>query len=367
MLGLAMLGLAMLGLAMLGLSSLARAGWRAMNYRHAFHAGNFADVVKHVALARILVHLHGKPAAFRVIDTHAGAGVYDLAGEEASRSGEWRAGIGRLLAAPISPAVQALLKPYLDVVASLNGTSTTGLISARAGIQSDDPNGDDPSRNDPSRNDPSRNDPSRNDPSGNERIGRASRECESVLTVYPGSPALARAFLRPQDRLVACELEPKAYALLAHNLERDRRIKTVAIDGWMALSAYVPPLERRGIIVVDPPFEEAQDFTRLAHGLETAHRKWATGIYLLWYPIKGRQEPDALARRLKRSGIGRILRAEFAVDATPTEGPLGGCGLIIVNPPWTFENELATILPELVKAVGSRNSNYRLDWIAGEN
>jgi 23S rRNA (adenine2030-N6)-methyltransferase len=327
-----------------------------MNYRHAFHAGNFADVVKHVALARILVHLHGKPAAFRVIDTHAGAGVYDLAGEEASRSGEWRAGIGRLLAAPISPAVQALLKPYLDVVASFNGPSTAALVSTHTGA-GDDASGDDPSGGHPSG----------EDPSGSKRIESASTEYENVLTVYPGSPALARAFLRQQDRLVACELEPKAYALLAHNLERDRRIKTVAIDGWMALSAYVPPSERRGIIVVDPPFEEAQDFTRLAHGLETAHRKWASGIYLLWYPIKGRQEPDALARRLKRSRIGRILRVEFAVGATPVQGPLGGCGLIIVNPPWTFENELATILPELVKALGSRNSNYRLDWIAGEN
>jgi 23S rRNA (adenine2030-N6)-methyltransferase len=343
-----------------------------MNYRHAFHAGNFADVVKHVALARILVHLHGKPAAFRVIDTHAGAGVYDLAGEEASGSGEWRAGIGRLLAAPISPAVQALLKPYLDVVASLNRASTTALIPAQARLQSDDPSGDDPTEHvpsggDPSGHAPSGDDSSGHDPSGNERIERASPGCENVLTVYPGSPALARAFLRPQDRLVACELEPKAYALLAHNLERDRRIKTVAIDGWMALNAYVPPAERRGIIVVDPPFEEAQDFTRLAHGLETAHRKWASGIYLLWYPIKGRQEPDALARRIKRSRIGRILRVEFAVDATPVQGPLGGCGLIIVNPPWTFENELAAILPELVETLGSRNSNYRLDWIAGEN
>jgi 23S rRNA (adenine2030-N6)-methyltransferase len=310
-----------------------------------------------VALTRILVHLHGKPAAFRVIDTHAGAGVYDLAGEEASRSGEWRAGIGRLLAAPISPPVQALLKPYLHVVASLNGASTAALVAARAGTQGDDPNGDAPNGDGPSG----------DGPSGDERIEGASPECENVLTVYPGSPALARAFLRPQDRLVACELEPKAYALLAHNLERDRRIKTVAIDGWMALSAYVPPSERRGIIVVDPPFEEAQDFTRLAHGLETAHRKWASGIYLLWYPIKGRQEPDALARRLKRSSIGRILRVEFAVGATPVQGPLGGSGLIIINPPWTFENELATILPELVKVLGSRNSNYRIDWIAGEN
>jgi 23S rRNA (adenine2030-N6)-methyltransferase len=202
---------------------------------------------------------------------------------------------------------------------------------------------------------------------GNDCIAKASPGAGSALTIYPGSPALARAFLRPQDRLIACELEPKAYALLAHHFARDRRIKTVAIDGWTALNAYVPPQERRGIIVVDPPFEEAQDFTRLAHGLETAYRKWASGIYLLWYPIKGRQEPDALARRLKRSSIARILRAELAVAATPAQGPLGGCGLIVVNPPWTLENELAAILPELVEALGSRNSNYRLDWIAGEN
>jgi 23S rRNA (adenine2030-N6)-methyltransferase len=313
-----------------------------MNYRHAFHAGNFADVVKHAVLTRILVHLLGKPAAFRVIDTHAGAGVYDLAGDEASRSGEWRGGIGRLLAAPIAPAVQALLKPYLGVVASLNSTSNAPRVPAHAGSQGDDSD-------------------------ENERPASASPGGDYVLTTYPGSPALARAFLRAQDRLIACELEPKAYALLDHNLARDRRIKTVGIDGWTALNAYVPPSERRGIIVVDPPFEQTQDFTRLAHGLETAYRKWASGIYLLWYPIKGRQEPDALARRLKRSSIARILRAELVVAATPAQGPLGGCGLIVVNPPWTLENELATMLPELAKALGSRNSNYRLDWITGEN
>jgi 23S rRNA (adenine2030-N6)-methyltransferase len=324
-----------------------------MNYRHAFHAGNFADVVKHVVLARILVHLRGKPAAFRVIDTHAGAGIYDLAGEEASRSGEWRAGIGRLLTAPIGPAVQALLKPYLDVVASLNSAPAASLVPAQAGTQRDDSGQNQRSLDHGVR--------------GNEQVADASPGMESTFTTYPGSPVLVRAFLRPQDRLVACELEPKAYALLAHHLAGDRRVKTIAIDGWMALNAYVPPSERRGIVIVDPPFEEAQDFTRLAHGLEAAHRKWASGIYVLWYPIKGRQGPDALARRLKRSSVARILRAELAVGATPAQGPLGGCGLIIINPPWALENELAAILPELVNVLGSRNSNYRLDWIVGEN
>ena len=309
-----------------------------MNYRHAFHAGNFADVLKHATLTRILTHLLSKPAAFRVIDTHAGVGLYDLSGEEASRSGEWHAGIERLVMASIAPAVQALLKPYLEVVAALNNASP--LVP------------------------------------GNERIESASRETEIesappqaqyALTTYPGSPALARAFLRAQDRLVACELEPKAFAALAHNLAHDRRIKTIAIDGWVALNAYVPPPERRGVVIIDPPYEDGADFTRLAQSLELAHRKWASGIYLLWYPIKGRQEPDALARSLKRSGIARILRAELAVAATSAQGPLGGCGLIIVNPPWTLANELSVLLPALAEALSSRNSNHRLDWIAGEN
>ena len=281
-----------------------------MNYRHAFHAGNFADVVKHATLARILTHLAVKPAAFRVIDTHAGAGLYDLTGEEASRSGEWHAGIERLIAAPIAAPVRALLDPYLDAVSALNGAA--------------------------------------------------------ALAIYPGSPALVRALLRPQDRLVACELEPQAAAALAGNFAGDRRVKTVAIDGWVALNAYVPPAERRGLVVVDPPFEDAGDFVRLAHGFEAAHRKWATGIYLLWYPIKGRQGPDALARALKRSGIGKILRAELAVAATPVQGPLGGCGLIVVNPPFMLERELAAILPALRTILGSRGGSQRLDWVAGE-
>ena len=230
-----------------------------MNYRHAFHAGNFADVMKHAVLVRILVHLRGKPAPFRVIDTHAGAGRYDLAGEEAQRSGEWRDGIDRLVRAPIAARARALIAPYLDAVAACNGAGG--------------------------------------------------------LTAYPGSPALARAFLRPQDRLVACELEPNAAAALARHLAGDRRSKAVAIDGWTALNAYVPPKERRGLVLVDPAFEDAGDFARLAPALAAAHRKWASGTYLAWYPIKERAGPDALARRLRRSGVPKILRAELTVAA----------------------------------------------------
>jgi 23S rRNA (adenine2030-N6)-methyltransferase len=279
-----------------------------MNYRHAFHAGNFADVVKHAVLVRILVHLRGKPAAFRVIDTHAGAGLYDLAGAEASRSREWQGGIERLYG-PMGETARALLAPYLDVVAALNAAGG--------------------------------------------------------LRVYPGSPAIARAFLRPQDRLVACELEPNAAAALVHNFAGDRRIKTIAIDGWTALNAYVPPPERRGLVLIDPPFEASDDFTRLARALAGAHRKWPGGTYVLWHPIKTRAAPDELARRLARAGIAKVLRAELCIAPPRDDGPLAGCALIVVNPPWTLASELAVLLPELATALSAQGS-HRLDWLAGE-
>jgi 23S rRNA (adenine2030-N6)-methyltransferase len=313
-----------------------------MNYRHSFHAGSFADVVKHAVLVRILVHLRTKPAPFRVIDTHAGAGRYDLAGPEALRSPEWRDGIGRLLRAfsgkvelgfpqkmrplkdsdaPIAEGARALLAPYLDAIAALNSGGP--------------------------------------------------------LLSYPGSPALVQAFLRAQDRLVACELEPNAAAALARHLHGDRRSKAVAIDGWTALNAYVPPKERRGLVLIDPPFEDPDDFPRLAHALEAAHRKWAGGTYLLWYPIKERAAPDALARRLRRSGIAKILRAELSVHRsrvsprsaldTSDTNRLDACALVVVNPPWTLAAELALLLPELAAVLSDDGrGTFRVDWLASE-
>ncbi len=282
-----------------------------MNYRHAFHAGSFADVFKHAVLGRILHYLRGKAAAFRVIDTHAGTGLYDLGGPEASRSGEWRDGIAKLRAAVLPQPIVTLLSPYLDVIDALNAPGQ--------------------------------------------------------LTIYPGSPAIARAWLRPLDKLIACETEPKAAIELAGHMGGDVRIKTLEIDGWTALNAYVPPPERRGLVLIDPPFEEDADFHRLSHGLEMAHRKWATGIYALWYPIKGRGEPDALAKRLRRLGIGKILRAELRVSALSDQTRLNGSGLILVNPPWVLENELTALLPALATVLGRDNkAGFTLDWLAGE-
>ena len=282
-----------------------------MNYSHAFHAGSFADVFKHAVLCRILHYLRGKEAAFRVIDTHAGAGLYDLTSSEARRGGEWHDGIERLMAAQLPAQAMALLAPYLEVIGALN-----------------------------------------------ER-GR--------LKIYPGSPAFTRAWLRPQDRLIACELESKAATALAGHLRGDSRIKTLEIDGWMALSAYVPPPERRGLVLIDPPFEEDSDFHRLSHDFAAAHRKWPTGIYALWYPIKGRAESDAFAKRLRRLRIAKILRAELTVSPLSEQSGLNGCGLILVNPPWTLEGELATLLPAFAGCFGREGKGgFTLDWLAGE-
>jgi 23S rRNA (adenine2030-N6)-methyltransferase len=281
-----------------------------MNYRHAFHAGGFADVVKHAVLARVLIHLKAKAAAFRVIDTHAGAGLYDLTGPEAMRTGEWRDGIARLLEARREPELDALLAPYLDVVASFN-------------------------------------------PDGG-------------LRTYPGSPAIVLAHLRPQDRLLACELEPDAARALSLHLGRDERTRVIAIDGWTGLGAYVPPKERRGLVVVDPAFEQPDEYTRLANGLAAAHRKWATGTYLLWYPIKQRDEREAFVRRLRELAIPKSLRAEVIVGPADQER-LHGSGLIVVNPPWTLERELAVLLPALATVLRRDDTGgARLDWLTGE-
>src|SRR4029453_5107352 len=170
-----------------------------MNYRHAFHAGGFADVIKHIVLVRMLAYLQEKQAPFRVIDTHAGAGRYDLTGEEAARSGEWLTGIARVMQARFTDKALPLVTPYLDIVRAFNN--------------------------------------------------------RAELTAYPGSPLIARALLRPQDRLTACELEPNARKHLIDALRRDVQGRVVDLDGWTALTAFVPPKERRGLVLIDPSFE----------------------------------------------------------------------------------------------------------------
>jgi 23S rRNA (adenine2030-N6)-methyltransferase len=284
-----------------------------MNYRHAFHAGNFADVIKHIVLARIITYLQDKPGAFRVIDTHAGAGLYDLDSDEARRSGEWLTGIARLMQARLSNESAALTKPYLDIVRAFN------------------PKGE--------------------------------------LKAYPGSPLIARGLLRPQDRLVACEIEPKARKALIAVLRRDEQARVVDLDGWVALPAFVPPKERRGLVLIDPPFERKDQFERLACGFAEAFAKWPTGSYMLWYPVKSRRAADDLARRVGAAtggGADKCLRLEFSVAPQTADGPLTSAGLLIVNPPWTLMAELKAILPELEKPLGQGGAaRFRLDAVRG--
>jgi 23S rRNA (adenine2030-N6)-methyltransferase len=176
---------------------------------------------------------------------------------------------------------------------------------------------------------------------------------------------LLRGWLRRQDRMVVCEREPSAAHALAGRMQGDRRIKAVAIDGYMALNAYVPPPERRGLVLIDPPFEQADELDRLGQALSGAHRKWPSGIYVLWYPIKDARATASFARRLAGLSIARILRVEFLL---PSRGDdrLRGSGLIVVNPPWTLHHELGTLLPALAHALGGTAGGTRLDWLAGE-
>jgi 23S rRNA (adenine2030-N6)-methyltransferase len=282
-----------------------------MNYRHAFHAGSFADVVKHSVLALLIERLKEKEAAFRVIDTHAGTGIYDLTADEATRTGEWQQGIGRLMSHKLDPALLALLQPYFTVIRIANGGS--------------------------------------------------------ALKRYPGSPWIARELLRMQDRLTACELHPEDAAVLRDVFEGDRQVKTIMLDGWLALGSFVPPKERRGLVLVDPPFEERDDFEKLAAGLKAAHRRWPSGIYALWYPVKDLVAIDRFRAELAQSGIPRVIRAELLIRSRAAAGRFNGTGLVICNPPWKFEDTLTALLSGLAPHLSDGpGSGKVIDVIAGE-
>lgn len=271
-----------------------------MNYRHAFHAGNFADVFKHVVLVRILAYLAQKPSAFRVIDTHAGEGFYDLSGEAAQKTDEWRQGICRLVNAQIPGDVQALIAPYLAIAAPC--------------LAEESPR-------------------------------------------YPGSPAIAAALLRKQDRMIFCEAHPEVVAKLKGHLGRDRRAKIIGIDGFTGLGAYVPPVERRGLVLIDPPYEAKDEFAHIAGRLDTALRKWPSGAYMVWFPIKDRARVARFYRELGEAlaaaGIKDALRLELWVDAIDPEGRLTGNGLVLINPPYVLEAEARIILPYLASVLGA--------------
>jgi 23S rRNA (adenine2030-N6)-methyltransferase len=287
-----------------------------MNYRHAFHAGNHADVLKHVVLAWMIERLKAKAAPFRVLDSHAGIGIYDLTGEAAGRTGEWRDGVGRLYdengaALPLSPPAEAVLAPWRKAVAAVND--------------------------------------------------------DGALRRYPGSPEIARLALRPQDRLALNELHPEDHASLASAYRRDARIRITNRDADLVVKAQLPPPERRGIVLIDPAYEATDEAGRAIAMLAEGHRRFATGIFVLWYPVTG----DDLSRRIERDAkalaLPKTLDLRLDVRKPVSGAGLAGSGLLIVNPPWPLEETLRDLLPELVERLRQgRGAGSSLAWLTGE-
>ncbi len=270
-----------------------------INYRHAFHAGNFADVLKHAVLARILVYLTRKESPFRFIDTHAGAGRFDLASKEAKRSPEWREGIARVLTGRPPAPVAELLRPYLEAI--------------------------------------------------------GPHDVEGRPLSYPGSPAIAQNLLRAQDRLALCEANPDEREALIAALGRDRRLGVVGTDGYVALNAYLPPKERRGVVLIDPPFEAPDEAAAVERALKRALTKWPTGIYIAWRPIREAKVDAHFLNSIAALGAPNILRLELDVGYGPIgahgQQPLARAGLLVVNPPHTLMDEARTLLPWLAQTL----------------
>ena len=283
-----------------------------MNYRHAFHAANFADVMKHAALALLVQRLQGKEGGLALLDLFAGPGVYDLEGEAARKTGEAEAGLFKLWPPPRGE-LGALLAPWLDRVAELN----RGLGGGRPKL-------------------------------------------------YPGSPELLRRLLRPQDRLVLAELHQEDLGSLRRRFGADPQVAVHGRDGFEALPALVPPAERRGLVLIDPPYEQPNEWDRLARGLRRAYRRWPTGTYVVWYPIKDSSSLQPRFEALREAVPRRLLRAELTLFDECPAWRLNGCGLLLVNPPWQFDATLGQLLAGLRPLLGRAGGAARVDWLAGE-
>ncbi|MGD9388000.1 MAG: 23S rRNA (adenine(2030)-N(6))-methyltransferase RlmJ [Gammaproteobacteria bacterium] len=279
-----------------------------MNYRHAFHAGNFADVLKHAVLAALLLQMQQRPKPLCYLETHAGAGLFRLDSPEAQRSGESAAGI--LRCRELAPASSALAA-YLRLVRGLPGN-------------------------------------------------------EGGFNSYPGSPLVAAGLLGPDDRLVLSELVPAEAAALRRLFRSDPRVAVHCRDGWEALGALLPPKPRRGVLLVDPPYEDAQDLDRVVAGLKLARRQWPVGVLAAWYPVKDRRTLEGFTRALATAplGPGGVLRAELSVRPDDNPAGLNGSGMIIVAPPWGLVEELRPLLAELWQALREPGApSPRLDWV----
>ena len=278
-----------------------------MNYRHAYHAGNHADVLKHIVLTRVIEHLKKKDKPFRVIDAHAGIGVYDLSGIEAGKTGEWEGGIGKM-AEPFGAEAETLIAPYREAIARLN-------------------------------------------PGGG-------------ILHYPGSPDLTLSLMRSSDRMIANELHAEDGAALRQNIGWDERVKVTSLDAEICIKANLPPPERRGVVLIDPPYEVTDEAERavrmLAHGL----RRFAQGVFLIWYPVKAGDIAETMAREIQALGIAATLRVELRVREVFAGGGLAGSGLLIVNTPWTLDGDLRRIVDALAPRLGLGHRGHgTTEWL----
>ncbi|MGZ8231430.1 MAG: 23S rRNA (adenine(2030)-N(6))-methyltransferase RlmJ [Burkholderiales bacterium] len=279
-----------------------------LSYRHMYHAGNFADVFKHALLARLVIALAAKDKPFLYLDTHAGIGRYDLTHSWAQKAREYDNGIGRVWKAQDAPAE---LEPYLEAVRALNPGDT--------------------------------------------------------LRFYPGSPLIAKRYMRDTDRMVLSELNKVDHDELQDVIGREPRVAVECMDAYQALKAYLPPPERRGLVLIDSSFDRARELDRIVKALKETHARWATGVYAIWYPLLEPSPMRDFLGSIERSGIRKILRMEIVVRERDESGIIPGCGMLVVNPPWRFDAEAKTMLAWLAqKLVVNGAGRSQIEWLVPE-
>ncbi|NGX92755.1 23S rRNA (adenine(2030)-N(6))-methyltransferase RlmJ [Proteus mirabilis] len=279
-----------------------------LSYRHSFHAGNHADVLKHIVQTLIIESLKEKEKPFLYLDTHAGAGRYQLTNAHATRTGEYLEGIARLWQ---QEEVPELILPYLEAVGSLNTSDE--------------------------------------------------------LRYYPGSPLLAAKLLREQDLLMLTELHPTDFPLLRTEFSRDKRVRVCREDGFGQLKSKLPPASRRGFALIDPPYELKQDYSAVVKGIVEGYKRFATGTYAIWYPVVHRQQIKRMLKELEVTGIRKILQIELAVKPDSDQLGMTASGMIVINPPWKLASQMASILPWLHKTLVPEGTGHTLvEWVVPE-
>ncbi|OBT10184.1 rRNA methyltransferase [Vibrio sp. UCD-FRSSP16_10] len=278
-----------------------------LSYRHSFHAGNHADVLKHIVQSLILDALKQKETPFVYHDTHSGVGRYDLTHEWSEKTGEYKQGIAKLWQQSDLPEA---ISSYLESIRVLN-------------------DGDE-------------------------------------LRYYPGSPRVARAQIRRGDRMVLTELHPSDFPLLEQEFHRDRQVKIFKEDGFSRLKGSLPPKERRGLVLIDPPYELAKEYRDVVQAIAQSYKRWATGVYAIWYPVVNRYDIEDMLEGLQGLGIRKILQIELGVSPDTNERGMTASGMIVINPPWKLESQMQEILPALKQAIAPATGHFKVEWVVPE-